>query len=441
MQMPRRFSLLLVLSLAGAGPLSSQAPSARDVIGAYARLGAQSPWPGFKPDTIPLAIYDGDTTWLAGHPSPPAEFLPGPALSLFFVPGQHESVKANTAVPLGGVFTATLLLDRTRPVSAARWAATAIHEAFHVYQHAHHADWTGNEGELFTYPVAAETPQRLQRLETEAWRRAVTRGPAVCWARTALQYRQLRFGLLPVGAVTYERGSELNEGLATYVELRAAGLDSISFPASGYSPDEVRLRAYTVGPAIGRLLDQASPAWRETLERGPTRPLDDLLQAAVGPGERCRFTAHEEDSVRTLARADVQAVRSRRQALRDSVLSATGWRIEIVADSAFPLFPERFDPWNVVPVGDGMVVHRRFLRLAKDGLTAEVLDRTALTEPAGSHPLFNGIRRLLISGLPEAPIVEDRPGSLLVTAPGVRIEGRVAGVDRTANLIRIRAGP
>ena len=89
----------------------------------------------------------------------------------------------------------------------------------------------------------------------------------------------------------------------------------------------------------------------------------------------------------------------------------------------------------------GAIVHRRFLKLSKDGLAIEVLNRTALTVPAGEHPLFNGIRQLLVSGLPTEPTVEERPGNVVVTADGVRLEGRVRAVERTGQTILLRAGP
>jgi hypothetical protein len=436
---PRFLSILLALR--AASPLVAQAPSAPEVITAYRRLAGHPVWPGFDPLLIPVAIYDGDTTWLAGHPRPPQDTFQVTAGGWYRMPGQHPLVKANTSEEIGGEATATLLLDRTRALSATTWAGTLTHEAFHVYQRLHHKDWAANEGEYFTYPVENQAAQGLQRLETEAWRRAVTGEQPLCWARTALEYRRLRFALLPVDAVAYERGSELNEGLATYVEYRTERRDTIPFPPEGFGPDGVRLRAYVLGPAIGEILDRALPTWRDQLEVGPTRALDELLAEALPGGARCRFTAVEADSARTLARADVERVRREHLALRDSVLSAPGWSLEVLADSGSPLWPQRFDPWNVVSVGDGAIVHRRFLSVYKEGLKIEILNRAALTEPMGRHPLFNGIRRLLVTGLPDAPVVIDRPGRLEVSAGGVHLEGRVRSVDRAGRTIVIRAGP
>jgi hypothetical protein len=433
--------LPLALLLGSVSSLVGQGPTVREVLAAYRRVSTRPPWPGFNPAGIPVAIFDGDTTWLSGHPRPPADTFRIVARDLAAMPGQHPLVKANSSVELGGVTTATLLLDRTGTGAAGRWAATLMHEAFHVFQRKRHRDWVANEAEFLTYPVEQEAPQRLQRLETEAWRRAGAEGQSACWARAALQYRQLRFALLPVGAAAYERGNELNEGLATYVEFRAEVRDSLPFPAEGFAPDGVRLRGYTVGPAIGRLLDRFAPEWREQLERGPTRSLDELLTAALGAGERCRYRPSEEDSVRLLARADVARIGTYRKLLRDSLLSAPGWRIEVVADSIAPLWAERFDPWNIVSLGHGQVLHRRFLRLTKDGLEIEVLDHNAVTEPAGNHPLFNGIRRLIVSGLPDEPVVLDQPGHVQVTADGVRLGGRVRSVERAGQTILLRAGP
>lgn len=404
-------------------------------------MAAHSPWPGFDAGLVPVAVFDGDTTWLSGHPHPPVDTFRLAVGGIYAMPGRHPAITANSSAELSGIMTATLLLDRSRASSATRWAATLTHEAFHVYQRGHHKDWVANEADFFTYPADLEAPQRLQRLETEAWRRALTRDDADCWTRAALKYRQLRFALLPVDAIAYERGTELNEGLATYVEYRAERRDTVPFPADGFGPEDVRLRGYVLGPAIGRMLDRFAPAWRDGLERGPTRSLDELLASAMAPGESCRFRPAEEDSVRTLARTEVGRLQAAHQALRDSVMSAPGWRIEVVADSATPLWPEQFDPWNVVSVGHGAVVHRRALTLSKDGLKVELFDRASVTEALGPHPIFTGIRRLIVGGLPEAPTVVERPGQLEVTAPGVRITGRVRAVERNGQVITILAGP
>lgn len=88
-------------------------------------------------------------------------------------------------------------------------------------QREHYPTWTANEVELFVYPIEDAKLLGLRRLESEALRRALlAQGPeeAACWVATALAMRRERFGGLPDGAVAYERGTELVEGLAQYAE-------------------------------------------------------------------------------------------------------------------------------------------------------------------------------------------------------------------------------
>jgi len=46
------------------------------IVGASVSSG-RSFWPGFDPLAVPLALYDGQATWLFRHPHPPPEFGPG----------------------------------------------------------------------------------------------------------------------------------------------------------------------------------------------------------------------------------------------------------------------------------------------------------------------------------------------------------------------------
>jgi hypothetical protein len=439
---PVRLIVSLILLATAGAPLSAQTPAVAAVIAGYDRAARLPLWPGFRPDTIPLAIFDGDTTWLVRHPAPPPQFMPA-VRAVARMAGRYDSVHANSSAKVGGHATATLMFDPASGRPSAAWAATMIHEAFHVFQRTRHPSWVANEVDLFTYPFSAEGAQRLQRLETEAWHRAMRKDGGACWARAALEFRRLRFGLLPVASVAYERNNELNEGLATYIELKAQGRDTASIPLAGFGPMDVRLRSYSVGPAIAMLLDRLVPAWRDRMEDGPATSLDELLAGALPAGEPCRLPVADEQAARDAARHDIESLDSSLTALRDSIRTAPGWRIEVVADSALPLWPQGFDPWNVVPLGKGAVAHRRYLKLGKDGLSIEVLGHAALTQAAGEHPIFNGIRALLVTGLPVKPDVVERPGSILVTADGVRLEGRVADVDiiPAEQTVRLRAGP
>ena len=164
-------------------PAPPRAPKALDVERAAARVaaahgGGDALWPGFDLLAVPLAVYDGERTVLFRHPAPPEGFGPDredPTASVY--EGRHGAVAANSSAQIGGVSTATVLLD-VPGRSAADLAALAVHEAFHVLQRERHPAWAGNEADLFVYPVDDPVLLARRRLETEALRRAlVARDP------------------------------------------------------------------------------------------------------------------------------------------------------------------------------------------------------------------------------------------------------------------------
>src|SRR3954469_12515576 len=247
-------------------PAPAEPTSALAVDSALHRIAAQSVWPGFEPLRSPVAIYDGARTWLFRHPQPPADYVPVPGRTdVVTRDGRDPAVSANTSAPLGGVVTATVMLDPRR--SAPEMAALTVHELFHVFQRARHPAWTANEADLFTYPVEDSAALALRREETHALSRALDadRGDlARCWTLAFLDARRRRFALVGPAAAAYERGTELNEGLAQYVERRAAGL-RVGLDSVDVSAVLVRQRAYAVGTALASALDRAKPGWRDAL--------------------------------------------------------------------------------------------------------------------------------------------------------------------------------
>lgn len=409
------------------------------------RLSRRELWPGFDTRSTPLAVYTGQRTLLFRHPAPPAGFVTlAEKDDSYSCPGRHPLMRANTTVDLGGIPTATVLLDGHGRESLADLAALVIHEMFHVFQDARHPDWGANEAELFVYPMEDVDLLGLRRLETEALRRALgTSGAAVAgWSASALELRYERFGRLPEGSVAYERGTELKEGLATYVEYRATSRRvGPELPEGGFAAEDVRGRCYAVGHAFAVLLDGLAPGWQRHLEEGESISLDELLGDAlrVIAAEPIRFNGSERAATYERARSDIDVLGRERRQVRDGFLTHPGWRIE-VETGAEPLWPEGFDPSRVRRLGTGEVLHERWLKLGNRTGSLEVLDREALTEAVGPHPLFNGVRRITLTGVSSEPRIRKIGDTTAIEAEGFTGRFRRAHQECNARCLVLRLG-
>lgn len=428
---------------------AAHAPTAADVYAVVAevdRVAARAAlWPGFDPRRVPLAIFNGDTTFLFRHPNPPPEFVSlSSRQGVYAFAGRHESVTANAPAKLNGIWAATAMLTPDRRRTLREQAALVIHETFHVFQRERHPEWSANELELFVYPFEDADALRLRRLETLALSRAETARAtevAACWASSALKLRAERFARMPAGSAAYERGTELNEGLASYVESLAAGHSARSrLPPDDFAAGEVRQRAYATGRALALLLDRFAPGWKQRLEGGDKRPLDEALGAALPApdGARCEIAPSHSRSASERARQDVGALAARREALRRDFFAQPGWSLELVAREDSPLFPQGFDPLNVVRVGAREVLHTRYLKLGSGAGVIELINRRSLTEGAGEHPLFNGLRRLTVTGLAAEPAVVESAGKTTITAENLKAEFKNAEVTRSGQTLLVR---
>ena len=444
----------LVLLVAAMSPAraqaASRAPSAAIpvVVAEFDRMARRDLWPGFTPRRTPLAFYDGARTVLVRHPAPPPGFVAMPGHAGFAQrDGRLAQVTANSSDTIGGVMTGTVM-PAPPGRSARAHAAIAIHEVFHVFQRTHHPGWSANEADAFTYPTTDIAGLAARRNEYALLRRALlarNRGDAACHAAVALVARRQRFARMEAAHVAYERKSELNEGLATHVQWRALGVaDAVAVPDSMPQPDAVRAHAYHVGPAWGRLLDRFSPRWRATLERSDTLSLDALLQSAIGWVEterpRCGLTNPEYTAITEGATRDVAALTRTLAAERRAFMEARGSRLVIDGSRAL-LSPMGFDPLNVRRFSPAEVLHTRYVMVGAKRGDLEVIGRGALTEGAGSHPLFNGVRLMTITGLDSSFTVRAMGDTTVISALGV--SGRFVGarVERAGDTTRVVLAP
>jgi formylglycine-generating enzyme required for sulfatase activity len=424
------------------------------IAAAVERLASGTPlWPGFAPLSIPLAVYDGDRTYLFRHPSPPEGFVAvegmhPPAAAM---PGRQSEVTANSSATIGGVVTASVLADAT---TAGRTpdelAALTLHEQFHVFQRTHHPSWSGNEGDLFLYPVDRADLLAWRRLESRALAGALAapdKEAAACLSNRAMAWRARRFGAMDAPFVAYERATELNEGLASYIQVRAAGKTTVTVPEKEFGAAEVRQRTYVTGPAIALLLDRLSPEWKAALEADDRLFLDDLLRAAAGSAAAgaqvasCEETPADIGVAESAARDDVAALEKARQEKRRAFDALPGWRLIVTAADGQPLRSGGFDPLNIEKI-DGGVLHTRYIVLRNESGTLTMMkegegDLKALTESAGAHPLFSGVSRAIIAGL-SRPEVTHEGTTVRLRAPGLQADFHDASLAIEGQTLSIR---
>ncbi len=96
---------------------------------------------------------------------------------------------------------------------------------------------------------------------------------------------------------------------------------------------------------------------------------------------------------------------------------------------------------------DGEVAHADFITLSDPAGSVELTNAgfrrgsfggtIGLTEPAGRHPLGQGIRKLTVVGIQGEPRIDKKDGAVIVEAQGVRAHFKGADVRTEGGTIRI----
>ncbi|MFB0517159.1 MAG: hypothetical protein ACETWG_11235 [Candidatus Neomarinimicrobiota bacterium] len=436
-----RFLIWIPLFLLGCSPWLS---TPFGVMSEYNRMAQLDLWPGFKPAQISVAIYDGKDTYLFRHPHPPEEFSPVKGhYGTWLYRGQHEAVNSNTNVQLADWPTATIIISPEVKVSMPQLAAVAIHEAFHVFQSQRYPAWTANEMDLLIYPDDDADLLALRRLETAALRsaiRAQKEEDAARWALSALTHRQDRFSRMTPNAAAYERGTELKEGLAQYVQSRAqAGRLKPDLPDEGFPLSKIRQRCYQTGHAWALLLDRFLPRWHTYLDSVKSTSLDQLLSQSIilQAYEPHRFPAPVKSHIQKRAKQDVRNLQAQIQRKRKRYFSRSGWLVTLSLPDR-PLNVMGFDPMNIEKLGSGELLHTRWLKLGSQNGSLEVLDNTVLTKTGCDHPLLPGIQELIMAGLPTPPQVEIRADTVRIQGHGLTLHFHGLHVSRSDQTKTIR---
>ena len=380
-------------------------------------------WPDFQPVGIPLVVWDGVQTTLFQSAAPCEEWKR--RQDRWALPRRHSALVAHTAVTLeDGTDAAALLLnDLPGGMTVPELAALIAHEAFHVYQMGHCPErWQADELAAFGYPLTAPV-LAARRLETLALNSAIEE--VVGWeghAAEALHWRQQRVLHLNPAQQELERGLERREGLAQFVESKISGRFP-GLPLPDFAPEAVRLRCYGTGAALAHLLDR-SGEWQQAFMEGQLS-LDELLSARLA-GRRPE--AHPSELVaqaHSEAGQDADQLQAARLRTMHGVLARPGQTLTL--SSGKPLWPQGFDPQNVSELGDGRVLHRRYLKFGNAQVSGEALGQPVLSGAAGVHPLQHGFSSLTVPGM-ESARLQKETDALYVEASGFQL--RISGAAK-----------
>jgi len=436
-------ALLAAISLTWA-QTAKQPVNVWNVIEARNQMARQDLWPGFDPSGIPVLIYDGTNSYLYGHPMPPEDFHQDSLHpNLCVRTGRHRLAVANTTDQLEGRAVAVICFNLADRQTVNEWAGVVLHESFHVFQAKSHRHWFANEMDFFTYPVTDSEAVALRRMETAALKRAVTaadENSRLAWAATALDIRDQRFARIGSSASDFERCMELTEGLAYYIEWQACreGFPE-TLPDSEYAVDQIRLRTYSTGRSIAMILDKCLPQWKMRLESDTTLYLDSLLRECIRNGAvpPAQWTTEFAAAARTKAADDCRAYFVAIKNKYESYIAKPGWTLIINARGDKRLWPQGFDPMNMQNLGEGNLLHRRFLKLGNQDALIEVMDFEALSRGAGSHPIGEGVKELIVTGIQQEPMLTKENGEMKVICPSIIGTFKSATIDKKGQTLTV----
>ncbi|HEV8125873.1 MAG TPA: hypothetical protein VGP80_16625 [Gemmatimonadales bacterium] len=426
-------------------------------------------WPGFRPDTIPVL-------WVIPHRAKllaewrydlPRGFQP--------LPGIPQAAWTDTqAVSLpSGRFISFMSVDSAQDASFL--VGTAIHEAFHSFERASsREDRKFGRGEnsmlIAEYPVFDVDNEAAFALEGHLLRSAyLATDVSTLRARVAefLAVRERRHRALDSAMAEFETMAELHEGLAQYTLLRGVaelgttagelwrtGAGRLAVEETALldslitlSRRSVRRRFYATGSTQGLILDRlVGDRWKHQIMLDDVT-LEQALRAAMRDAP-ARTTAQWDEWYRTEvnhrrpeAEAAVRTLENIRKDEAERILAQPGVTVTIES-LVGRLNWCGFDPQNTLPVGDGRLMHTRFLRLCgSPGVSVDFDTPVVETrEPASFAAVVPKTGLTLTS---EGRDVRLMPGesrelpSLTIASPFLTLTARKVRVSRDASALRI----
>ncbi len=400
-------------------------------------------WPGFNQQEIPAAVFDGENTYLIHSLGQFDGFAPMDGNQRIYVySGKHPQVNGNGRIQLDGIWVATSILRQRSPLTGDVYtprhlAAILIHEMFHVYQRLHYTEWRPDEAILFAYPHDTLERLLLRRLEIKSCLRALNSpddSEARRWAAAALGYRKQRFAVLGPTRRRYEDELQRFEGLAHYIERRAAGKSLATDDRyQDFAPGMIRDMGYLEGCWTAGLLDRFDPGWKGEMDRDPSLYLAERLSLVCSGVSPMSFSEEELRRIRETSRVDFGAWERERISLKHEIENRPGYRIKIDSE-AFPLNLRMFFATHTEALPEGESLHRLLLMARNPAGSLEVRRRDCLVSATGP----SSILRVLIPGLSSEPEIVRVEDHVSLKAEGVNLDFSHAAVSTTGQTILIK---
>lgn len=344
--------------------------------------------------------------------------------------------------------------------------AITFHEAFHGFQRSPSRKgikWGAENAFLvFEYETASPRNNALFAVEARLLKRALETTDPNMLRRLVSEFlviRRMRQSELDPKFVSFEKGAELNEGLAEYAGTKAvleafrtgmaaaAGLafkfpDGETYLRSKYEALEtvntigsnVRRKFYLTGSAQAFLLDRLMPGkWKDRVQMDGAN-VQDLLAESIDGRASILELADFDSILQTEEKAARERKERNRQLLQDTV-SAEGMRIEVDFSALGGLnYIQQFDPMNVTMVESDIRVHTRMVSFGKQDVFGAYFGRPVVEDLSKKRyvTVADGSLKIVVDGVlvdPERPGETGFDKGLTLSADGIEItarKGRVA---------------
>jgi hypothetical protein len=422
-------------------------------------------WPGFRPDTIPVAyVVRGQGTLLLGWRGElPQGFLPISGLVDGGWLSSADPGAASTGTELNGRPTAQVVVNDSAGVASLVGLTT--HEAFHVFEAAARKEGRrfgrGENSFLVTsYPVfdpQNEAGMALEGRILAAAEQAETKVRKRALARQFLAVRESRQRALGAELADFEQFAELNEGLAEYTLVRvlmlaarqrdfpdragAARLQTSKLIGLHKLTEDVtlsvRLRYYATGPALGLLLDALEgPSWKTRLINQNLTVQDALADATGYRSQELSLRRQAESTfviatLRRSADSGVAGLRAYRRAQVDSVLAAPGVQLVVTVEGRY-LGLCGIDPQNLLQVEPGVLLHTRWLQ-ACAGDAFQATFNTPVVQDRNAQSL-----RAVVGADSTLKVTVGAQGDVRIESPLVSLRATKADVSRDGRVLTVK---